>query len=88
MMIKTENGSNDNKKLPKSVSLWLLAWGFLIGNAIGGLLLIFNLFAWVFLNLGCILLFFIIDWRYGAIIQSYFPRFAKLLKEKDDNEKS
>ena len=65
------------KKIPKPVWFFVLLVGFLVGNAIGGLVLMFNLVAWASINVVAILMFFILDWRYGEILQEYIPRYKK-----------
>ena len=68
---------NEKKKIPKPVWFFILLLGFLVGNAIGGLILAVNLIAWAIINLVAILGFFILDWRYGEILQKYIPRYKK-----------
>ena len=68
----------EKKKIPKPVLFWLLLVGFLAGNAIGGLMLMFNLIlAWAIINALSILTFFLLDWRFGEILQEYIPRYKK-----------
>ena len=64
-------------KIPKSVWFFVLLVGFLVGNAIGGLILAVNVIAWGIINVVAILMLFILDWRYGEIIQKYIPRYKK-----------
>ena len=70
--------NNEEKKIPNSVWFWLLLTGFLVGNAIGGLMLMFNLIlAWAIINLVAVVTLFFLDWRYGEILQKYIPRYKK-----------
>ena len=68
---------NEKKKIPKPVYFWLLLMGFLTGNAIGGVILMFNVFAWGCINLVAVVTFFLLDWRFGEILQGYIPRYKK-----------
>ena len=64
-------------KIPKVVWFFILLVGFLVGNAIGGLILAVNLIAWAIINVIAILILLILDWRYGEILQQYIPRYKK-----------
>ena len=74
--------NNEKKKIPKPVWFFVLLVGFLMGNSIGGLILAVNLFAWASINAIAIFMFFVLDWRYGKILQDYIPRYKKQEKEE------
>ena len=65
------------KKIPKPVWFFVLLVGFLVGNAVGGLILMVNLVAWLFINVVAVLMLFFLDWRFGEILQEYIPRYKK-----------
>lgn len=83
-MVEARKNASKDKKLPNVVSMWLLGWGFLIGNAIGGLILMSNIYVWAIINLLALLTFFFLNWRYGEIIEAYIPRYKILRKEEND----
>ena len=73
---------NEKKKIPKPVLFFVLLMGFLAGNAIGGVILMLNILAWASINLIVVLTFYILQWRYGEILQAYIPRYKKQEKGK------
>ena len=68
---------NEEKKIPKPVWFFVFLMGFLAGNAIGGLILMLNILAWASINLIVVLTFYILQWRYGEILQEYIPIYKK-----------
>lgn len=64
-------------KIPKPVWFYILLVGFLAGNTVGGLILAVNWIAWAIINIVTVVTFFILDWRYGEILQEYIPRYKK-----------
>lgn len=81
------NQGKEEKKLPKPVFFWLVCFGFLLGNAIGGIVLLFNVLLWACINLFSILAFIILGLIFGKTLEAYaieirIPRFK--IKEKKD----